>query len=340
MRRKLTDNDMKDIRDLAYKGCGVFTISRKLNIERSVVDRYIKEHNIVVTEGKVRKITPEDGEKMIELMKEGSSVKELAECFGYRKGTVERYLKKHAGEMERRGRKRTRITPVVRKKIIELYKAGKGITFIVAEMHSNKDAIMAVLKEAGLKVEDRSTPRQKYESIKPIIAQLYDGGYNTEIISKEVHIGPDRVCRLLKEMGYVLRAGRRVIDIDKMDMDKKKRIISLGQAGNSIAYIIKRTGLSHEVVRKVLISEGLFTPRNEQIPVENEAQEDDWQPRYNRISLETFEMMEFNKAHQVEGIKVKPIKQEQRIVKMRDGTERMMEDLIHEFEAQQVINKN
>lgn len=335
MRRKITDKDMKDIKVLASKGFGAFTISGKIGLGASYVEEYMKENDIVVVEGKIKKITPEDGKKILELTKEGSSVKELAEFFGYRVGTVEHYVKDNY-KGERRGRKRTRITPVMKEKIIRLYKEGKGISVIVPLMRSNKEAIIAVLEEAGLKVEYRGGKAKDYEEMKPIIAKLYDEGYCSEYISREVHTSPDRVCRLLKEMGYKLRAGRRIIDIHKMNQDKKNRVISLGKAGVSMACIVRRTGLSQDVVRKIMIEEKLFIPKDEQV---QEVQEE-WQPRYNHISFETFEMNEFNKAHRVEGIKVKPIKKEQRKVRMLDGTERTMEDLIKEFEEQQGINKN
>lgn len=335
MRRKITDEDRKDIKALASKGYGAFAISRKINVEKSVVERYMKENDIVMSEGKIKKITPEDGKKILELTAEGSSVRELAEFFGYRIGTVEHYVKDNY-KGERRGRKRTRITPVMKEEIIRLYKEGKGISVIVPLMRSNKEAIIAVLEEAGLKVEYRGGKAKDYEEIKPIIAKLYDEGYNTEFISKEVHTSPDRVCKLLKEMGYVIHSGRRRVDINNMNSDKKNRVISLGKAGNSMACIIRRTGLSQDVVRRIMVEEKLFIPKNERV---QEVQEE-WQPRYNRISFETFEMNEFNKAHRVEGIKAKPIKKEQRKVRMLDGKERSMEDLIKEFEEQQGINKN
>lgn len=337
MRRKITDNDKKDIKVLVSKGYGAFAISRKINVEKSVVERYMKENDIVMNEGKVKKITPEDGKKILELTKEGSSVKELAEFFGYRNGTVERYIRDHYQGEERRGRKRTKITPVMKEKIIRLYKGGMGISAIVPLMHSNKDAIITVLEGAGLKVEYKGGKPKDYEDIKPIIAKLYDEGYGSEYISREVHTGPERVCKLLKEMGYKLRAGRRIIDIHKMNQDKKNRVISLGRAGASMACIVRRTGLSEDVVRRIMIEEKLFIPKNEQT---EEMQEEEWQPRYNHISFETFEMNEFNKAHRVEGIKVKPLKKENRMVRMSDGTERTMEELIKEFEEQQGINKN
>ena len=336
MRRKITDNDKKDIKALASKGYGAFAISRKIGVEKSYVERYIKENDIVMSEGKVKKITPEDGKKILELTKEGSSVKELAEFFGYRIGTVERYVRDHY-QGERRGRKRTKITPVMKEKIIKLYKGGMGISAIVPLMHSNKEAIITVLEKAGLKVEYKGGKPRDYEDIKPIIAKLYDEGYGSEYISREVHTGPERVCKLLKEMGYTLRAGRRIIDIHKMNQDKKNRVISLGKAGASMACIVRRTGLSEDVVRRIMIEEKLFIPKDEQV---EEVQQEEWQPRYNHISFETFEMNEFNKAHRVEGIKVKPIKKEQRKVRMVNGTERTMEDLIKEFEEQQGINKN
>ena len=336
MRRKLTDNDKKDITTLASKGYGAFAISRRINLERGVVELYIKENNIVVSEGKIKKITEEDGKKILELAKEGSSVKELAEFFGYRNGTVERYIRDNYQGEERRGRKRTPITPAMKKEIIQLYKDGMSITAIVPLMHSNKEAIIKVLKGVGLKVEYRPPYEKHWEEMRPTIARLYEEGLNTEFISKEVHISPDRICKILKEMGYPIKAGRRVIDIHNMNQDKKNRVISLGKSGASMACIIRRTGLSQDVVRKIMVEEKLFIPKNEQT---EEIQEEEWQPRYNRISFETFEMNEFNKAHQVQGIKVKPIKQEKRIVRMSDGTERTMEDLIKEFEEQQMQSK-
>lgn len=336
MRRKITDKDRKDIKTLASKGFGAFTISSKIGLGASYVEEYMKENGIEVTEGKVKKITPEDGKRILELTEEGSSVKELAEFFGYRVGTVEHYVKDNY-KGKRRGRKRTRITPIMKEEIIKLYKEGKGISVIAPLMRSNKEAIIAVLEEAGLKVEYRGGKPRDYENIKPIIAKLYDEGYNSEFISKEVHISPDRVCRLLKEMGYTLRAGRRIIDIHNMNQDKKKRVISLGEAGASMACIARRTGLSQDVVRKIMVDEKLFIPKDEQV---QEVQEEEWQPRYNRISFETFEMNEFNKAHHVQGIKAKPIPKAQRKVRMVDGTERTMEELIKEFEEQQGINKN
>lgn len=335
MRRKITDKDRKDIKTLASKGFGAFTISSKIGLGASYVEEYMKENEIEVKEGKIRKITPEDGRRILELTEGGSSVKELAEFFGYRIGTVEHYVKDNY-KGKRRGRKRTRITPVMKEEIIKLYKEGKGISVIAPLMHSNKEAIISVLKEAGLKVEYRGGKPRDYEDIKPIIAKLYDKGYCSEYISKEVHISPDRVCRLLKEMGYTLRAGRRIIDIHKMNQDKKNRVISLGEAGASMACISRRTGLSQDVVRKIMIEEKLFIPKDEQV---QEGQEEEWQPRYNRISFETFEMNEFNKAHRVQGIKAKPIPKAQRKVRMVDGTERTMEDLIKEFEAQQKQSK-
>lgn len=340
MRRKITDKDRKDIKELASKGYSAFAISLKIRLEKSYVEGYMERNNIEVAEvikGKVKKITPEDGKKILELTKEGSSVKELAEFFGYRVGTVEHYIKDHYKGEERRGRKRTRITPVMKEKIIELYREGKGISAIVTLMHSNKEAIVAVLEEAGLKVVYRWNNARDYEEIKPIIAKLYDEGYNTEFISKEVHVGPERVCKLLKGMGYEIHAGRRRVDIHNMNQDKKNRVISLGKAGVSMACIMRRTGLSQDVVRKIMIEEKLFIPKDERT---EEVQEEEWQPHYNRISLETFEMNEFNKAHQVQGIKAKPIPKEQRKVRMVNGTERTMEELIREFEAQQGINKN
>lgn len=337
MRRKITDNDKKDIKVLASKGYGAFAISRKINVEKIVVERYMKENDIVMNEGKVKKITSEDGKKILELTKEGSSVKELAEFFGYRNGTVERYIRDHYQGEERRGRKRTKITPVMKEKIIRLYKGGMGISAIVPLMHSNKDAIITVLEGAGLKVEYKGGKPKDYEDIKPIIAKLYDEGYGSEYISREVHTGPERVCKLLKEMGYTLRAGRRIIDIHKMNPDKKNRVISLGKAGVSMACIVRRTGLSEDVVRRIMIEEKLFIPKDEQV---EEVQQEEWQPRYNHISFETFEMNEFNKAHRVEGIKVKPIKKENRMVRMSDGTERTMEELIKEFEKEQTQNLN
>lgn len=335
MRRKITDKDREDIKVLASKGFGAFTISRKIGLEKSYIEGYMKRNNIVVAKRDVKKITPEDGKKILELTEGGSTVKELAEFFGYRIGTVEHYVKDNY-KGERRGRKRTRITPIMKEKIIELYKDGMGISAIVPLMHSNKDAIVAVLKEAGLKVECRGGKVRDYEELKPIIAKLYDEGYNSEFISKEVHTGPERVCKLLKEMGYTLTAGRRKVDIHNMDLDKKNRVISLGKSGVSMTCIMRRTGLSQDVVRKILIEEELFIPKNEQ---RQEGQEE-WQPHYNHISFETFEMNEFNKAHRVQGIKVKPIPKEQRKVRMVDGTERTMEELIKEFEEQQGINKN
>lgn len=564
MRRKITDKDKKDIKTLASKGFGAFTISSKIGLGASYVDEYMKENDIVMSEGKVKKITPEDGKRILELTEEGSSVKELAEFFGYRVGTVEQYIKNNY-KGERRGRKSTRITPIMKEKIIKLYKEGKGISFIVPLMHSNKEAIITVLKEAGLKIEYRGGKARDCEEIKPIIAKLYDEGYNTEFIAKEVHTGAERVCRMLKEMGYTLRAGRRGVDIRNMNQDKKNRVISLGKSGASIAYIVRRTGLSESIVRKIMVDEKLFIPKGERveeahtgservhkllkemgytltkdhkvsdyeeikpiiaklydegytakfiakelyinsdtvsmllkgmgytlsafrrdvdihnmdqdvknsvislkkdgvsmscisritglvldivrgiivedyyeeikpiiaklyeeghntdfiakevhisadevgkllkgmgytltkgqkfIDVHNmnsdkkkrvislgesgasmacisrrtrisqevvrrimvdeklfipknervqEVQEEEWQPRYNRISFETFEMNEFNKAHQVQGIKAKPIPKAQRKVRMANGKERTMEDLIKEFEEQQGINKN
>lgn len=339
MRRKITDKDRKDIKTLASKGFGAFTISSKIGLGASYVEEYMKENEIEVKEGKIRKITPEDGKRILELTEGGSTVKELAEFFGYRVGTVEHYVKDHY-KGERRGRKRTRITPVMKEEIIKLYKEGKGISVIVPLMRSNKEAIIAVLEEAGLKVEYRGGKAKDYEEMKPIIAKLYDEGYNSEFISKEVHTSPDRVCKLLKEMGYAIHSGRRRIDINNMNSDKKNRVISLGKAGVSMACIVRRTGLSQDVVRKIMVEEKLFIPKNEQVQEGQEVQEEEWQPRYNRISFETFEMNEFNKAHRVEGIKAKPIKKEQRKVRMVDGTERTMEELIKEFETQQGINKN
>ena len=339
MRRKITDKDKKDIKVLASKGFGEFTISSKIGLGASYVEEYMKENGIEVTEGKVKKITPEDGKKILELTEEGSSVRELAEFFGYRVGTVEHYVKDNY-KGERRGRKRTRITPIMKGKIIELYKEGMGISAIVPLMHSNKEAIIAVLEEAGLKVVYRGGKAKDYEDIKPTIAKLYDEGYNSEFISKEVHTSPDRVCRLLKEMGYVIHSGRRRIDINNMNSDKKNRVISLGKAGVSMACIVRRTGLSQDVVRKIMVDEKLFIPKDEQVQEGQDVQEEEWQPRYNRISFETFEMNEFNKAHRVQGIKAKSIPKAQRKVRMANGKERTMEDLIKEFEAQQGINKN
>lgn len=336
MRRKITDKDRKDIKTLASKGFGAFTISSKIGLGASYVEEYMKENEIEVKEGKIRKITPEDGKRILELTEGGSTVKELAEFFGYRVGTVEHYVKDHY-KGERRGRKRTRITPVMKEEIIKLYKEGKGISVIAPLMRSNKEAIIAVLEEAGLKVEYRGGKAKDYEEMKPIIAKLYDEGYCAEFISKEVHTSADRVCRLLKEMGYVIHSGRRRIDINNMNSDKKNRVISLGKAGASMACIVRRTGLSQDVVRKIMVEEKLFIPKDEQI---QEVQQEEWQPRYNHISFETFEMNEFNKTHRVEGIKVKPIPKAQRKVRMSDGTERTMEELIKEFEAQQGINKN
>jgi len=145
---------------------------------------------------------------------------------------------------------------------------------------------------------------------------------------------------LLKEMGYEIHSGRRRIDINNMNSDKKKRVISLGEAGVSMACIVRRTGLSQDVVRKIMVEEKLFIPKDEQVQEGQERQEEEWQPRYNRISFETFEMNEFNKAHRVQGIKAKSIPQAQRKVRMANGKERTMEDLIKEFEEQQEINKN
>jgi len=335
MRRKITDKDKKDIKTLASKGFGAFTISSKIGLGASYVEEYMKENEIEVKEGKIRKITPEDGKRILELTEGGSTVKELAEFFGYRVGTVEHYVKDHY-KGERRGRKRTRITPVMKEEIIKLYKEGKGISVIVPLMRSNKEAIIAVLEEAGLKVEYRGGKAKDYEEMKPIIAKLYDEGYCAEFISKEVHTSADRVCRLLKEMGYVIHSGRRRIDINNMNLDKKNRVISLGKAGASMACIVRRTGLSQDVVRKIMVDEKLFIPKDEQ----TEEVQEEWQPRYNRISFETFEMNEFNKAHRVQGIKAKPIPKAQRKVRMANGKERTMEDLIKEFEEQQAQNLN
>lgn len=296
----------------------------------------MKENEIEVKEGKIRKIAPEDGKRILELTEGGSTVKELAEFFGYRIGTVEHYVKDNY-KGERRGRKRTRITPVMKEEIIRLYKEGEGITVIVTMMRSNKEAIIAVLEEAGLKVEYRGGKARDYEAMKPTIAKLYDEGHGSEFISKEVHTSADKVCKLLKEMGYVIHSGRRRIDINHMSSDKKNRVISLGEAGASMACISRRTGLSQDVVRKIMVEEKLFIPKNERTEA---VQVEEWQPRYNRISFEAFEMNEFNEAHRVQGIKAKPIQKEQRKVRMVDGTERTMEELIKEFENQQAQNLN
>lgn len=226
-------------------------------------------------------ITDDVKAHIIELRKQGLSVTSIAREIHASTPDVSEILE-DAGMMKRTpGRPKTIITDDMKVKIVDMYKAGKAITIIAGEIHSNATTIRNILEDAGVEIRTGGyRAKDMTPEIEQQILDLYESGMPITNVARMVHLREEKISALLKAKGVKLRPGKKTIHITE---DIKQQILVMRWKGMSMVRIARWLHTSEDVIRDVLVKENAFDV-------------DDDEPKYTYMSYEDFEKMEFEKS--------------------------------------------
>ena len=226
-------------------------------------------------------MTDEVKARILKLRKQGLSVTTIAREIHASAPDVSEVLEDEGMMKNTPGRPKTIITDDMKVRIVDMYKAGKAITIIAGEIHSNATTIRNILEDAGVEIRTGGCrAKGMTPEIEQQILDLYKSGMPITSVARAVHLREEKISTLLKAKGVKLHPGKKSIQITE---DVKQEMLTMRWKGMSMDRIARWFHTSENVVRDILVKENAF-------------EVDDDEPKYTYMSYEDFEKMEFEKS--------------------------------------------